>query len=62
MNQKYKISNHPYHDLPPLEKMRKVRRDILKTINDHRAMQRVSKIYCDPAANEAANEYAQYLL
>ena len=62
MKQNCKIGNHPYHDLPPLEKMRKVRRDILKTINDYRAEHRRQKIYLDPTANETANEYAQHLL
>ena len=59
MNQNYKISQQ---DLPPLEKMRKVRRDILKTINDYRRKNRRREIYLDPAANEAADEYAQHLL
>ena len=59
MNQNHKISQQ---DLPPLEKMRKVRRDILKTINDHRRKYRRPDMYLDPVANEAANEYAQHLL
>ena len=42
--------------------MRKVRRDILKTINKYRSKNRRHEIFVDPAANEAANEFAQQLL
>jgi len=42
--------------------MRKVRREILKTINDFRAGFNRMRIYTDPLANQAALEYANYLL
>ena len=42
--------------------MRKVRREIVKTINDFRAGFGRSKIYIDPKTSEAAYEYANYLL
>ena len=42
--------------------MRKVRREIVKTINDFRAGAGKSKIQLDPTSNLAANEYAKYLL
>ena len=42
--------------------MRKVRREIVKTINDFRAGFGRPKIYLDPTTNLAAYEYAKYLL
>ena len=42
--------------------MRKVRREIVKTINDFRAGFGRPKIYLDPFTNMAAYEYAKYLL
>lgn len=48
--------------MPPLDRMRKIRRDILKTINDVRQAFGQPSIYIDVMANKAANEYANYLL
>ena len=50
--------------LPPLstDKMRKVRRDIVKTINDFRAGFGRPRVYVDPFTNQAAFEYANFLL
>lgn len=42
--------------------MRKVRREILKTINDIRAKFGNQEVFPDFQANKAANEYAEYLL
>lgn len=48
--------------MPPLDKMRKFRRDIIKSINEYREMNKVHGVYSDILANKAANEYAEYLL
>ena len=48
--------------MPPLDKMRKFRRDIVKTINDYRQMNKVPGVYLDILANKAASEYAEHLL
>lgn len=48
--------------MPPLDKMRKFRRDIVKSINDYRDMNKVSAVFPDILGNKAANEYAEYLL
>ena len=48
--------------MPPLDKMRKIRRAIVKTINDMREAHNVPSIYVDVMANKAATEYANYLL
>ena len=42
--------------------MRKVRREVLKTINDYRKHAGVPAIYTDIFTNHAANEYAKFLL
>lgn len=51
-----------YAHLPALDKMRKVRREVLKTINDYRQHAGVPAIYTDIFTNHAANEYAKFLL
>jgi hypothetical protein len=48
--------------MPPLDKMRKVRREILRTINDIRAKFDNNNVFTDLQVNKAANEYAEYLL
>lgn len=48
--------------MPPLDKMRKVRREILRTINDIRAKFGNNSVFVDLQVNKAANEYAEYLL
>lgn len=48
--------------MPPLDRMRKIRRTILKTINDIRASMKAPPIMVDPHANKAASEYALWLL
>lgn len=42
--------------------MRKVRREVVKTINEFRAGFGRPQIYLDPLTNKAANEYANFLL
>ena len=42
--------------------MRKVRREIVKTINELRAGFNRPQIYVDPNTNAAAYEYANYIL
>jgi hypothetical protein len=48
--------------MPPLDKMRKFRRDIIKSINEYRQMFKVSGVFQDILANKAAGEYAEHLL
>jgi len=54
--------NPEYAHLPKLDRMRKIRREIVKTINDLREAHNSPSIYVDTFANKAANEYASYLL
>ena len=54
--------NPEYAHMPPLDKMRKIRRDILRTINDARDRHGAPSIYNDVMANKAATEYANYLM
>jgi hypothetical protein len=42
--------------------MRKIRRDIVKTINDYRERVNVPGVFIDILSNRAATEYADYLL
>ena len=51
-----------YAHMPALDRMRKIRRTIMKTINDIRANMKAPPIMADPHANKAANEYALWLL
>jgi hypothetical protein len=44
--------------MPPLDKMRKIRRAIVKTINDMREAHNAPSIYLDVMSNRAATEYA----
>jgi hypothetical protein len=48
--------------MPPLDKMRKFRRDIVKSINEYRAMFKASAVFVDVLSNKAACDYAEYLL
>ena len=48
--------------MPPLDRMRKIRRDILRSINDYREQIRNPGLLVDILGNRAANEYAEYLL
>ena len=54
--------NPEFAHMPKLDRMRKIRREILKTINDVRQAHSVPSIYPDVFANKAANEYANFLL
>lgn len=54
--------NPEWANLPKLDKMRKIRRDILKTINDLREKNEVPGLYIDSFANKSANDYANYCL
>jgi hypothetical protein len=54
--------NPAFQNMPPLDKMRKFRRDIVKSINDYREMNKVPGVYPDILANKAACEYAEHLL
>ena len=51
-----------FKNMPPLDKMRKFRRDIIKSINDYRRMNSAPNVFMDLLANRAACEYAEYLL
>ena len=55
-------NNPEYAHMTPLDRMRKIRRSIIKTINDLREGVGSPPICVDPNANRAATEYAQYLL
>jgi len=48
--------------MPPLDRMRKIRRAILQTINDMRTAHGSEPINIDVMGNKAANDYASYLL
>jgi hypothetical protein len=48
--------------MPPLDRMRKIRRDIVRSINEYRELQKIPGIYQDVLSNKAAAEYAEYLL
>ena len=48
--------------MPKLDRMRKIRRDILRTINDLREAHGAPRINIDPCGNKAANDYANYLM
>ena len=51
-------NNPEYAHMTPLDRMRKIRRTIIKTINDLREGAGAAPINIDPNANKAANEYA----
>lgn len=52
-----------YAHLPPLDKHRKIRRDVLQTINDLRKkFPDTLPLEQDEYGNHAADEYANYLL
>ena len=55
-------NNPEYAHMTPLDRMRKIRRSIIKTINDLREGVGAPPICTDPNANRAATEYAMYLL
>jgi len=42
--------------------MRKVRREVLKTVNEYRRKFKADPLNIDDYANQAADEYAYYLL
>lgn len=48
--------------MPPLDRMRKIRRDIIRTINDLRERADCPSIAMDILSNRAATDYAEYLL
>jgi hypothetical protein len=50
--------NPDFAHMPKLDRMRKIRREILRTINDLREAHGAPRINIDPQANDAANEYA----
>ena len=51
-----------FADLPALDKMRKVRREVLKTINEYRKKFKAEPLNIDEYTNQAADEYDYYLL
>jgi hypothetical protein len=51
-----------FQGMPPLDKMRKVRREVIRTINDIREKFGNPMVQGDVLFNKAANEYAEYLL
>jgi hypothetical protein len=54
--------NPAFANMPPLDRMRKIRRDIIKTINDYRERVNTPGVFMDILSNRAATEYAEYLL
>jgi len=48
--------------MPPLDRMRKIRRDILRSINEYREKVHSSMVFNDPLTNKVAAEYAEFLL
>ena len=54
--------NPAFANMPPLDRMRKIRRDIVRSINDYREHSAIPGIYQDVLSNRAATEYAEYLL
>jgi len=48
--------------LPPLDKRRKIRREVIRTINEIRAKFKNSGLHVDLLTNKAADEYAKFLL
>lgn len=48
--------------MPPLDRMRKIRRDVIRSINDYRDRENIPGLYMDILANRVANEYAEFLL
>ena len=48
--------------MPPLDRMRKIRRDIIRSINDLREKNSQNLIFADTLSNRAASEYAEFLL
>jgi len=54
--------NPDFAHMPKLDRMRKIRRDILRTINELREAHGAPRINIDPQANEAADEYAAFLM
>jgi len=54
--------NPAFANMPPLDRMRKIRRDVMRSINDYREKQQIPGVYQDILANKAATEYAEFLL
>lgn len=54
--------NPAFQNMPPLDKMRKIRRDIIRSINEYREAVQTPGIFMDVLCNKAAAEYAEYLL
>ena len=48
--------------MPPLDRMRKIRRDIVRSINDYREQFGSNLVFTDIISNRVATEYAEYLL
>lgn len=48
--------------LPPLDKNRKIRRDIIRSVNDVRESKELPTVFVDHIGNKVATEYAEYLL
>ena len=54
--------NPAYKELPKLDRMRKIRRQIVRTINEVREAHGATSIYTDALSNKAATEYANWLM
>ena len=54
--------NPVFANMPPLDRMRKIRRDIIKSINEYREKEGHLGLFMDILTNRAATEYAEYLL
>jgi hypothetical protein len=55
-------NNDAFNYMPPLDRMRKIRRDIMRSVNEYRSNADASFVHMDFMMNRAATEYAEYLL
>jgi hypothetical protein len=54
--------NPVFQNMPPLDKMRKIRRDIIRSVNEYREAVQTPGVFMDVLCNKAAADYAEYLL
>lgn len=54
--------NPAFANMPPLDRMRKIRRDVMRSINEYREGFGQNLVYNDVLSNKVATEYAEYLL
>ena len=57
------FENNPnFAGLPPLDRMRKIRREVVRSVNEMRQRHERTSLFMDTFQNKAATEYAEYLL